>query len=199
MFIIKAQKLMVSSLIVFCFMLNGFIPRFSIGQKDIEVIEQILENQGPLLKFFSCISVPLNIVNKIFSESGNGFSDTQKEKSKQEEKNSTLADFSFISLGKNITKERYNLKSGFVNKIDVNTISRFFYLARSRIFVINNLIEDIFTLFNKNFILFPRGGISTEDEASLINFIGNIDPSLENSTLGLFFYTLTSKPGLAVG
>jgi hypothetical protein len=55
--------------IIFCIMLNCFVPRFSLSAHNQDIIAQILSSQSSLLQFFSLSTVPLKIVGSIFENS----------------------------------------------------------------------------------------------------------------------------------
>lgn len=89
-----------AGLMVFCIMINGFIPRFSIGAKDYEVLSDIMQRQSSLLRFFSFSTLPVKLVNDLFAGRGALPQSAHKKAPKHQNTNSsnTSVDHSFIGF-----------------------------------------------------------------------------------------------------
>lgn len=61
---------LLAGVLVFSFFMNGFVPRFSINDEDYAVFEQIMASQSILLQFFAFSTVPVKIVNDLFTQKG---------------------------------------------------------------------------------------------------------------------------------
>lgn len=97
-----------AGLMVFCIMVNGFIPRFSIGAKDYEVLSQIMQRQSSLLRFFSFSTLPVKIVNDLFAGRGALPQAAHKKAPKHQDTNTTntSVDYSFINFDKKTNANR---------------------------------------------------------------------------------------------
>lgn len=104
-----------AGLMVFCIMVNGLIPRFSIGAKDYEVLSQIMQRQSSLLRFFSFSTLPVKLVDDLFAGRGALPQSAHKKAPKQQNTNSTntSADYSFINFDKKTSVNR----SGIAQRI----------------------------------------------------------------------------------
>ncbi|MHB9154449.1 MAG: hypothetical protein ACYC5N_02000, partial [Endomicrobiales bacterium] len=82
--------------IFFCFILNGFVPRFSFQVNDYSAVSRALAGESLLFQYLSFSSLPLKIVGSLMSESGVLPSSGQKKAPEQEQRKSedTSTDYS---------------------------------------------------------------------------------------------------------
>jgi len=106
-------------MVIFSILINAFIPRFAVSQDDLNTLSQIIEQQSTLLRFFSLSSIPLKIVDELFSEGQSLSAGVQKsnpEKKKEREANSS-SDFSIISTQRTLNTGRSNLLRSVVKDL----------------------------------------------------------------------------------
>lgn len=84
-----------AGLAVFCILLNGLVPRFSIQARDYAVLSRIIKTQSILLQFFSFSSIPSRIVGELM---GNAALPQREHKGSQSQNSAnTSTDFSIRS------------------------------------------------------------------------------------------------------
>lgn len=92
---------LLAGMLVFCFLLNGFVPRFSLNDDDYAVLEQIFASQSILLQFFSFSTVPVKIVNDLLTQKSAPRAAKQGAPRKQNSNAAnTASDYSLITFEK---------------------------------------------------------------------------------------------------
>jgi hypothetical protein len=160
--------------IVLCILLNGFVPRFSIDQRDYEVLNQILQSQSILIQFFSCSSLPLKIVTDLFSQPG--AADTPKKSSGQHlPAANASADYSLMSLDNKLAGSRSQFTRTAVFGTDLS-LHRVASSVKLTVDQMNYPISPhpvFFAIILMFFFLFPRSSIP-EGVIMLFRVRGNI-------------------------
>ncbi|MHB9155504.1 MAG: hypothetical protein ACYC5N_07405 [Endomicrobiales bacterium] len=96
-------------LIILCFLVNGFVPRFSIEGKNYEALSQLIARQSALLQLFSFSSLPVKIVNELFVERCEASRGAAKKLPKDENRNNSNSstDYSLSGLDSKTNGGRY--------------------------------------------------------------------------------------------
>ena len=148
-----------------------------IGQRDSELICRIIQSQETLLEFFSFATIPLKIVNKLYSRNVKALSDDARQggETRKEQKSGATGEFHFISLGKNAGVKLSRI--GLAERIEQKILTRSFSPVLNPVFFIDECQDDCFFHFIRNIIFLPRGSTKGEDVALASNNIGKVCPS----------------------
>jgi hypothetical protein len=97
-------RILVMAFVAVSIMLNSLMPRFSVNQKECDILSQILESQSCLLCFFSFSSIPLRIVGDLFANPQSTPQKAQKGKQKSDSTSTSSSDFSIFGFEHNLFK-----------------------------------------------------------------------------------------------
>lgn len=114
--------------LVFCLLMNGFVPRFSISGKTYELFSQIATNQSSILTLFSFSTIPLKLVNEIYAGK-QGAAQKEHPPKKTEDTANSSADFSLFAQSKTALSERHALgRAGLAHAVvQVSFTTRLLY------------------------------------------------------------------------
>ncbi|MHB9156056.1 MAG: hypothetical protein ACYC5N_10290 [Endomicrobiales bacterium] len=100
--LLRNKERILAVLIGACFVINGLVPRHRIAADEYEVLSQIMQQQSALLRFFSFSSLPVKLVNDLFSEYHDMAADPSGKTPREGQKKSpdTSSDYSLVSFDK---------------------------------------------------------------------------------------------------
>ncbi|MHB9154658.1 MAG: hypothetical protein ACYC5N_03065 [Endomicrobiales bacterium] len=105
----------IAGFLVFCLLLNGFVPRFSIGQRERDVLSQLMARQTALLYFLSLSTLPEIILSDLFKKQNQAAPAAQKNKPPREQEDNSAnssSDYSLTAFDKKLSTPRLEHQGG---------------------------------------------------------------------------------------